>query len=90
MNDPSVELELLYIDDLVAEMLSALLGEEHRCGYDGLDEIEGEDFARAILLIALRWAKSFLCLNRSRRAATTLWFRVLLPALSLHEALEHV
>lgn len=36
VNDPSVELELLYIDDLVAEMLNALLGEEHRCNYDGL------------------------------------------------------
>lgn len=44
VNDPSVELELLYIDDLVAEMLSALLGEERHCGYDGLAEIEGDDF----------------------------------------------
>lgn len=44
VNDPSVELELLYIDDLVAEMLSALLGEERRCGYDGLTEVEGDDF----------------------------------------------
>ena len=44
VNDPSVELELLYIDDLVAEMLSALLGEEYRCGYDGLAEIDGNDF----------------------------------------------
>lgn len=44
VSDPSVELELLYIDDLVAEMLSALLGEERRCGYDGLDEVEGSDF----------------------------------------------
>lgn len=44
VNDPSVELELLYIDDLVAEMLSALLGEERRCGYDGLTEVEGADF----------------------------------------------
>lgn len=44
VSDPSVELELLYIDDLVAEMLSALLGEERRCGYDGLAEIEGYDF----------------------------------------------
>ena len=35
VNDPSVELELLYIDDLVDEMLGALLGEEHRCGYEG-------------------------------------------------------
>lgn len=39
VSDPSVELELLYIDDLVEEMLSALLGEEHRCGYDGLSPV---------------------------------------------------
>lgn len=39
VSDPSVELELLYIDDLVEEMLSALLGEEHRCGYDGLEPV---------------------------------------------------
>lgn len=44
VNDPTVELELLYIDDLVSEMISALLGEEHRCDYDGLVEIEGDDF----------------------------------------------
>ena len=36
VNDPSVELELLYIDDLVAEMIAALKGEEHRCEFDGL------------------------------------------------------
>ena len=36
VNDPSVELELLYIDDLVAEMISALQGKEHRCDFDGL------------------------------------------------------
>ena len=47
VNDPSIELELLYIDDLVEEMLSALLGEEHRCGYDGLTRIEGTDFCYA-------------------------------------------
>ena len=44
VNDPGVELELLYIDDLVAEMLGALLGEEHRCGYDGLERTEGDGF----------------------------------------------
>ena len=44
VNDPSVELELLYIDDLVGEMLGALLGREHRCGYDGLERVEGEEF----------------------------------------------
>jgi UDP-2-acetamido-2,6-beta-L-arabino-hexul-4-ose reductase len=37
VNDPSVEMELLYIDDLVAEMLDALEGKEHRCEFDGLD-----------------------------------------------------
>ena len=39
VNDPSVEMELLYIDDLVTEMLDALEGKEHRCEFDGLDVI---------------------------------------------------
>ncbi|MBQ6957070.1 MAG: NAD-dependent epimerase/dehydratase family protein [Bacteroidales bacterium] len=36
VNDRSVELELLYIDDLVDEMIACLRGEEHRCEFDGL------------------------------------------------------
>ena len=36
VNDPSVELELLYIDDLVDEMIACLKGQEHRCDFDGL------------------------------------------------------
>ena len=43
VNDPAVELELLYIDDLVEEMLAALLGEEHRCDYDGLTAVPQEE-----------------------------------------------
>ena len=39
VNDPSVELELLYIDDLVDEMIAALRGKEHRCEFDGLTVI---------------------------------------------------
>ena len=39
VNDPSVELELLYIDDLVQEMLNVLENKEHRCEYNGLDVI---------------------------------------------------
>ena len=39
VNDPSVELELLYIDDLIAEMLDALEGSEHRCEFEGLTVI---------------------------------------------------
>ena len=44
VNDPSVELELLYIDDLVAEMLDALEGKEHRCEFDGLHVVPLTDF----------------------------------------------
>ncbi len=39
VNDPSVELELLYIDDLVDEMIACLRGEEHRCEFAGLNVI---------------------------------------------------
>lgn len=42
VNDPSVELELLYIDDLVDEMFNLLNGNAHRCDYDGLTPIESE------------------------------------------------
>lgn len=37
VNDRSVEMELLYIDDLVDEMIEALKGREHRCEFDGLE-----------------------------------------------------
>ena len=43
VNDPAVELELLYIDDLVAEMLDALEGKEHHCEFDGVDAVEQAD-----------------------------------------------
>lgn len=39
VSDPSVELELLYIDDLVAEMLDALEGKEHHCEFDGVNTV---------------------------------------------------
>ena len=39
VNDRSVEMELLYIDDLVDEMIDALKGNEHRCDYDGIDVV---------------------------------------------------
>lgn len=43
VNDPAVELELLYIDDLVDEMIACLKGEEHRCEFDGLEVIPTTD-----------------------------------------------
>ncbi len=45
VSDPGVELELLYIDDLVDEMLLALSGRAHRCEYDGLLPVPTEDGA---------------------------------------------
>ena len=43
VNDPAVELELLYIDDLLDEMIAALRGEEHRCEFDGIDTVLTEN-----------------------------------------------
>ncbi|MBO5850897.1 MAG: NAD-dependent epimerase/dehydratase family protein [Clostridia bacterium] len=45
VNDRSVELELLYIDDLVQEMLNLLQGKARRCEYDGLNAVESENGA---------------------------------------------
>ncbi len=43
INDPSVELELLYIDDLVEEMMAALSGNEHHCEFDGVETVLQEN-----------------------------------------------
>ena len=43
VNDPSVELELLYIDDLVDEMIACLKGEEKHCEFEGLDVLPEAD-----------------------------------------------
>ena len=42
VNDPSVELELLYVDDLVEAMLDALVGEVNRCRYEGAECVPDE------------------------------------------------
>ena len=39
VNDPKTELELLYIDDLVKEMLDALENKEHHCEFDGVKTV---------------------------------------------------
>lgn len=43
VNDPAVELELLYIDDLVDEMILALQGREHHCEFEGVEAVDRED-----------------------------------------------
>ena len=39
VNDPAVRLEMLYIDDLVTEMLDALEGKAHACEFEGLTPV---------------------------------------------------
>ena len=51
VNDPDVDMELLYIDDLVDEMFLALEGKEHHCEFEGIDTIlkpDGKYCAAAI------------------------------------------
>ena len=43
VNDPNTVLELLYIDDLVEELLDALEGREHRCTFDGVHAVLCDD-----------------------------------------------
>lgn len=53
VNDPSVELDLLYIDDLVTEMLDALLGNESRAadGYCYANPVDHVSLGRIVELI---------------------------------------
>lgn len=43
VNDSSVELELLFVDDLVMEMIDALKGKEHHCEFDKMNAVQKED-----------------------------------------------
>ena len=43
VNDPNVDMELLYIDDLVAEMIAALQGGEHHAEFEGVETILKDD-----------------------------------------------
>ena len=43
VNDPGTELELVYIDDLVNEMVAALRGQEHRCDFDENGQVLAND-----------------------------------------------
>ena len=54
VNDPKTVLELLYIDDLVEEMLSVLEGQPHRCDYDGLTPLLREDGQYCIVPVTHR------------------------------------
>ena len=43
VNDASTQLELVYIDDLIDEMITALQGGEHHCEFDGTEAVAKEN-----------------------------------------------
>ncbi len=43
VNDRSVQMEVLYIDDLVEEMIGALKGQEHHCEFEGLEVLPSSE-----------------------------------------------
>ena len=74
VNDPSVELELLYIDDLVQEMIHALRGEEHYCEFEGVDTILRPDgrYCAAPLTYKVRLGEIVKLLQQFREQPGTL------------------
>ena len=54
MNDRSTQLELLYVDDLVEEMIAALRGEEHHCEFDGVNAMLCKDGAYCAVPVSHR------------------------------------
>ena len=74
VNDPSVELELLYIDDLVDEMLCALCGREHRCEFDGVNTVlrEGGRYCAAAVTHKITLGEIVELINRFSSQPETL------------------
>ena len=74
VNDPCVELELLFIDDLVEEMLDAVEGKEHRCEFDGINTVlcENGRFCAAPVTHKVTLGYIVECLNRFHDQPETL------------------
>ncbi|MBR0541726.1 MAG: NAD-dependent epimerase/dehydratase family protein [Clostridia bacterium] len=74
VNDPSVELEMLFIDDLVEEMLDALEGKEHHCEFDGVQTVLKEDGRYCAAPITHKATLGYIveCLNKFHDQPKTL------------------
>ena len=81
VNDPSVELELLFIDDLVDEMLDALEGKEHHCEFDGLETVPAENGRYCYAPVTHRATLGYIveCLHSFRDQPKTLLMPRLAP-----------
>lgn len=74
VNDPKTELELVYIDDLVTEMLNALEGKENRCEFDGIDPIKKADGSFCFVPVSHKVSLAYIveCLDRIKKQPETL------------------
>lgn len=74
VNDPAVELEMLFIDDLLEEMYDALEGKEHRCEFDGVETVQREDGRYCCAPITHKATLGYIveCLNRFHDQPRTL------------------
>ena len=74
VSDRSAKLELLYIDDLVDEMISALEGKEHHCTFDGVNTVLTEDGRYCAAPVTHRATLGYIveCLHRFHDQPQTL------------------
>lgn len=74
VNDPSVELEMLFIDDLIEEMYDALEGKEHHCEFEGVETVQREDGRYCCAPITHKATLGYIveCLNRFHDQPKTL------------------
>lgn len=74
VNDPSVELELLFIDDLTEELFDALEGREHHCEFDGVDTVLAESGRYCAAPVTHRATLGYIaeCLHRFHDQPQTL------------------
>ena len=81
VNDPSVELEMLFIDDLIEEMFDALEGREHRCEFDGVNTVPSEDGRYCYAPVTHKATLGYIveCLNKFHDQPSTLIMPAIAP-----------
>ena len=81
VNDPSVELEILFIDDLVEEMFDAMEGKEHHCEFDGVNTVfcESGKFCAAPVTHKVTLGYIVECLNKFHDQPSTLLMPEIAP-----------
>lgn len=74
INDPKVELEVLFIDDLVLEMMDALEGKEHHCTFNGTEAVPSENGSYCYVPISYKVTLGYIvdCLKEFHEQPKTL------------------